>query len=357
MDYVIEQLRIVLSEHGLSATLLLIIVFIGLAIANAENLMLIRSDLLKPFAYFIPWAKKKQISSKVRGTILKATLKQVKNTYDIIPMDLKLIWVNEEESKSFVSDNQVIVRIKQSSNPNEDLVTAVSEYVNGGLLYNVRRYLHEDVMKASKAYMTRKIVQEAGRTALTYLDENYVIPKMNQDEKFKELYGKLLKIDNNGMFVGILLNEFNKAGMTIYGEVEDPELVAESKEFMNFLYDIAIGISDDYDRLCFNRDYFKVAIFLTASDNTLRHVGIKPFMNAISKKMDEGIETIYVFGLGTKREVAQTISKEVNEDLRINSVIKHSYRHIGENGKRISGVFYECSIYKKSVEYYQTASL
>ena len=89
MDYMIEQLRIFLSEHGFGTIVLLIILMMGFAIANAENLMLIRSDLLKPFAYFIPWAKKKQVSSKVRGTILKAVLKQVKNNGNVIPTDLK----------------------------------------------------------------------------------------------------------------------------------------------------------------------------------------------------------------------------------------------------------------------------
>lgn len=347
MDYVIEQLCVFLSEHGLGTIVLLIILMTGFAIANAENLILIRSDLLKPFSYFIPWAKKKQVSSKIRGTILKAALKQVKNNGDIIPTDLKVVWVNKEESSSFVNNNQVIVRIKQSSNPDENLATAVSEYVNNGLLYNVRRYLHPDVMKASKTYMARKIIQSAGKTSLAYFDENYIIPKLKENEVLRDLYERLVQIDHNGMFVGILLNEFNKAGMSIYGEVEDPELVAESKEFMNYLYDIAIGISDDYERLCFNRDYFKVAIFLTASNKTLKYVGIKPFIRAISKKLDEGIETIYVFGLGAKREVAQVISQEANEDIRVNSVVKHSYRHIGEDGRRVSGVFYECCIYKE----------
>lgn len=161
----------------------------------------------------------------------------------------------------------------------------------------------------------------------------------------KELYEALVKIDNNGMFVNVMLNEFQKAGMSIYNEIEDPQLVAESMELMWYLYQIAIGVSNDPDRLCFNRNYFKVAIFLTASNKTLRNSGIRPFLNAIKKKLDDGIETIYIFALGTKRDIAEHISRSIT-DYRINYIVKHTYKHVSNNGKRISGLFFECSVYK-----------
>ena len=90
---------------------------------------------------------------------------------------MKVVWINEEKPDTFVKNNQVIVRVKQSSNPHENLVTAVSEYVNSGLLHNVKRYLNEDVMDASRVLMTRKVIQNASKNSLDYLDEKYIIPK------------------------------------------------------------------------------------------------------------------------------------------------------------------------------------
>lgn len=344
MDKILLQL---LTDYGVQLSTIFWIVVIILIIYNVDKILLIKSGIFGLFANICSFAKKGQLSNKVRGTILKSVKEQSLKS-DIIPSDLKVVWMNKEDTDSFVKNDQVIIRIKQASNPHENLVTVISEYVNNGLLHNVKRYLNKEVMDASRILMTRKIVQLSDKSSLAYLDENYIIPKFRESEELKELYDDLLKIDNNGMFSGIMLNEFNKAGLNIYGQVEDPELFAESKEFMRFLYNIANRISSDPTDLCFNRDYFKVAIFLTASNRTLKTSGISPFIKAISRQLDDGIETIYIFGLGSKREVAEQISTELDDDFRIEKIDKHSYKHINmENGRRVPGVFYECEIYKE----------
>lgn len=336
-----------LVKNGYSLTILLLLVFIGYILTHIDKILLLQSSFFGWLAKFSSRAKKKQLSKGVRGTILKSTREKIVSNPNVLPNDLQIVWVDKEEPETFVTEEQVIIRIKQSSNPHENLVTAVSEYVNNGLLYNVRRYLNDEVLNASKILITRKIIQSSSKNALTYLDENYIKPKFDKDSELKELYEDLLRIDHNGMFEGILLNEFHKAGMSIYGSIEDPELIAESKEFMRFLYNIAIGLSNDPEQLTFNRDYFKVSIFLTASNKTLHYAGIQPFVNKISQRLNENIETIYIFGLGTKRDTARQIANESKNDYRILSVRPHHYKHIADNGKRVLGVYYECSIYEE----------
>lgn len=335
-----------LEQNGYKLSNIILILLIIFIITNIENILIFKSWFFGLFSNLFSFAKKKQMSNKVRGTILKAIKEQSLSDEYILPSDMRIIWVNEEKIDSFVENNQVIVRIKQSSNPHENLITALSEYVNNGLLYNVKRYLNKEVMDVSCILTVRNVIKSANSVSLMYLDENYITPKINSDIELNELYHELMKIDKNGMFVGVMLNEFYKAGMTIYGDIEDPELKAESKEFMRFLYNIAIRLSNEVSDLCFNRDYFKVAIFLTASNKTLKSAGIQPFIKAISHKLNEGIETIYIFGLGAKREIAEQISKELDSDFRISKIKKHSYRHVNDNGKRIPGVFFECEIFK-----------
>lgn len=342
-----EKLLEILEKYDIGIVAIIFVILIILLISNIEQVMIIKSACYGLFSKFSVWAKKKHISNKVRGNILKSVKEQSIDNTEILPNDLKVVWINNEDSKTFIQNNQIIIRVKQSSNPHENFITAVSEYVSTGLLYNVRRYLNSEVINASKILMTKKIIQNSDKASLTYLEENYIIPKLENDLELKELYSDLLKIDGNGMFTGIMLNEFSKAGMTIYGEIVDPELLAESKEFMRFLYNIAAKISTDTKDLCFNREYFKVAIFLTASNKTLKRNGITPFIKAISKTLENGIETIYIFALGSKREIAKQISDEIDSDFRISTIKKHTYKHISANGKRTPGVFYECDIYKQ----------
>ena len=323
------------------------IIVVVFCICNIDKLLLFKAAIYGCFSKFSAFAKKNQLSNQVRGTILRTIKKNNLSTGNIIPEDLKVEWVNSEEKDVFIHKQQVIIRIKQKSNPNENLVSVISDYVNTGLLYDVKQYLNKDIMAASQLLMIRKILQNANKDALPYWDNNFLTPEFNKDCDLKENFYKLQAIDKNGMFVGILLNEFKKAGLSIYGEIEDPELWAESSEFTRFLYDIALGISNDPERLRFNRDYFKVSIFLTASDKTLRDSGIRPFMKAMLEQLDNGIQTIYIFGLGSKQEIAKLISSELNQDIRISEIKRHPYLHIdATSGRRINGVFYECSIFR-----------
>lgn len=335
-------------SKSLNITVLTIVIIIILAfcIIYVEKIFLLKGAICGLFARLFTVAKKGQLSNQLRGVVLKTIKHTELSAGELIPNNLRIEWVNNEKQETFINKQQIIIRIKQNSNPNDNLISIVSEYVNCGLLYDIKQYINKDVMSASQLLITRKIIQNANKAALPYMDEHFTIPKLNENNILKENYEKLHAIDNNGMFIGILLNEFHKAGMSIYGEIQDPELLAESSEFMRYLYCIAKGISDDPERLCFNRDYFKVSIFLTASDKTLKHSGITPFLKAIHRQLNEGIETIYIFGLGSKREVATLISEETKQDIRISKIIKHSYKHISNSGKRINGVFYECSIYK-----------
>ncbi len=344
MDKLIE----ILINNGYNLIIIFLICVIIFLIANADKVSILLFFILEPFAKFFSFAKKKQLSAIVSGTITSSVKNQGLKS-NIIPSNLKVIWIDKENPETFIKNSQIIVRIKQSSNPHENLVTAVSEYVNNGLLHNVRRYLNQDVMSASSILMTRKVIQEANKNSLDYLDEKYIIPKMNNNAELKDIYNNLVKIDHNGMFINILLNEFHKAGMSIYGEIPDPELIAESKEFMNYLYRIAARYSSETSELCFNRDYFKTAIFLTASTKTLIRSGISPFIKAAKQQLSEGVQTLYIFGLGSKIDIAEQISNELDTDFRIGKIEKHAYKHINENGKRIPGVLYECEIYKEDI--------
>lgn len=336
----------ILSKCQIPLNIGIFIIILTFLFIHLDKVFLFKGFVCECFSKVSSAARKGAISNKVRGTVIGAAKEVTTNNMNIMPFDLKINWIQDEKKQTFISGNKVIVRMKQSSNINENLIVATSAFVKEGLLPNERRYLNKEVMEVSSTLMLRKIIRCSGHNALTYLDEKYLIPRLENDEDFKSTYEDLVRIDNNGMFVGIMLNEYYKAATKISGELPDDELIAESKEFMRFLHSIAYGTISSVEELDFNRDYFKVSIFLASNDKTLMRNGINSTINQALKQLNNGIETIYVFGLGRKMNVAREIAKELEKDIRIKMVQKNSYKHMNiDNNKRISGVFYECSVY------------
>ncbi len=335
-----EIIKLLASKWGVPICAVIAIVFL---IMQAENVLLWKGAICEFFSKFSTKAQKAALSSKLRGSIIK-TISKLEMEKDIIPSDLKVEWVSSEETESFLTEDQVIVRIKKKSNPQENLINATAAFVNAGMLYNYRRYLDKMVMKAANLNMIRKIVQSSGRNSLTYFEEEYLPPCLSLDEEIGDFYIKLKDIDKNGMFINILLRELSKAAGSLFGEDPDECLIVESRELVRFLHNIAMRESNEESLLQIKNNYFKIAIILTAKDRTLKKSGIKPYIHSIKSYISKGYDTIYMFGIGQKIITAQDIAKYINEDSEnMYFATQHEYEHVFKDGHRKKAVVYEIS--------------
>lgn len=332
------------------ATIVGFIIF-GVCVFNIDKLLLIQSKFWGLISGLSSTARKRNISSDIRGRILKATKSYKSISSEILPNDLKIVWIKDEDKDTFFQKNQIIIRMSKKNNPHENFVNAVTEFVAAGLLRKERIYIDSKVMKAADLSLVKKIVYDASEDSLTYYHNNILNPSIEDDEEIRDLIQDIAIIDGNGMFTNILLNEFMKAGRKLYPETIDPCLTAESKEFLRYLHRIAIKATSEPSDLNFNREYFKTAIFLAMNSETYAKSGIKPFLKYIFKCIDSGIETIYIFGLGQKINLANLIAEAAQEsDLRIIETRRHYYKHRNiTDGKRISGVCNEIVVYSGAV--------
>lgn len=319
-------------------------------IFNIDKLLLLLSAIQKCFSAFSQRARKGTISNSIRGRIMKSSKVFRSFGQNIMIADLKIDWVKEESEESFIKNNQVIIRMVQSSNPHKNYVTAVTTFVGQALLPYSKNYIDSGIYNLSKLSVGRLLVLNGDIDALDYFDKNILFPVIDSDQDAKDTFEQLKAIDKNGMFINILLNEYAKASQKIYPDTPDPLLAAESKELLTYLYRITIGNLTSPEELQFNREYFKIHIFLTAKTSTYRRSGIRPYLKHINDSLAEGIETIYIFGLGRKVAVAEEIAKSLGEtDFRVTGVIPHYYRHKSiRDGRSIHGVCYEVSVYKET---------
>ena len=206
-------------------------------------------------------------------------------------------------------------------------------------------------MDMSKLSVSRLLVLNGDADALDYFDANILVPTVESDPDASDIFERLKVIDKNGMFLNILLNEYAKAARKIYPDQPDPLLVAESKELLTYLHRIAMGGVSDLDEFQFNREYFKIHIFLTAKSRTFAQSGLRPYLKHMSTSLSQGTETLYIFGLGRKMDIAKQIADALKEtDFRITQVIPHYYRHRSiQDGHSVRGVCYEVCVYEEDI--------
>ena len=91
-------------------------------------------------------------------------------------------------------------------------------------------------------------------------------------------------------------------------------------------------------------------VFLTAKSKTYYKRGLRPYLKHMSESLSEGTETLYIFGLGRKMDIAREITESLKEtDFRVTQVIPHYYRHRSiRDGHSVRGVCYEVCVYEET---------
>lgn len=307
-----------------------ILIILGFCIANADKLLALSGAISGVFRNISKNANKKHISASIRSSVISASKKIGSTESRILPGDLKIKWADDDDVRSFFEDNCVVVRLRQTMDPNENYVNIIYQFVSSGLFKNQRHYFNEKIMDASVVLLTRKIVALSKPSANAFFIENVYKPKVEGDQEIIESYQQLDRIDLNGMLFNIYLNELMKASASIEGQIPDPALKAESGEFLRFLYRIANrGPEDDQVELNFQGIYFKIGIILAANDITLNKKGWSGHFHYAKRLLDDDYNTIYVFGIGSKAKIARSIAYAVKKsDDRIVKSITHQYRHV-----------------------------
>jgi len=309
---------------------IVIVIILGFCISNADKLLALSGAFSGLFRNVSKSANKKHISASIRSSVISASKRIGSNEARILPNDLKIKWADDDDIKSFFEDDCVVVRLRQTVDPNENYVNIIYQFVSSGLLKNQKHYFNEKIMTASTILVTQKIVSLSKPSANAFFFENFYKPKVESDQEVDENYQQLQRIDFNGMLFNIYLNELMKASATIEGQIPDPALKAESGELLRFLYRIANrGPEDDLVELNFKGVYFRIGIILAANDETLNKSGWSAHFHYAKKLLDNGYNTIYVFGIGQKAKIAKRIAYAVKKsDERIVKSITHQYRHV-----------------------------
>ena len=328
--------------------LIIIAVILVFCISHADKLLAISGAVSGLFRNISKTANKKYISASIRSSVIAASKRIGPNESQILPNDLKIKWADNDDVSSFFDDDCVIVRLRQTADPNENYVNIIFQFVSSGLLKNQKHYFNERIMDASTLLITQKIVSLSKPSANAFFFNNIYKSAIEADHEVDENFKQLQRIDFNGMLFNIYFNELLKASATIEGQIPDPALKAESGELLRFLYRIANrGPEDESVDLKFKGVYFNLGIILAANDDTLNKSGWSTHLRYAKQLLDDGYTTLYIFGIGQKAKIATNIAYAVKQrDERIVKSITHQYRHVNaSNGKRYTAACVELDTY------------
>lgn len=317
-----------LNSLQIPGFIIVAIIVFCFCVKYANNVLILNGCINGFLGRFFKGARKKQIANTIRGNVRKASQKIGQDSASILPSDLKIKWADNDDIKSFLDDDCVIIRLRKDPNPNINYVNIIFSFISSGLLTSQRKYFDPDVLQASDLIMTRKILAESKPSACDYFYENILFATLDKFPEVKDLFNDLDKIDGNGMLINVYLKELVKAGERMENQLPDPCLISESKELLRYLYKIALKLPGQSEDLDFSSTYFKIGVVLTASNHALLQSGLNSHRRAITKLIDDGYETIYIFGIGKKVDWAKKLAKQAKADNEeICCSITHTYRH------------------------------
>lgn len=250
---------------------------------------------------------------------LNLTIDSVKTKFDesapplmkkFLPYDLKVEWVDENETpESFFDNNQVVVYVHSYKDESQQVIGILHSYCSKGFAQKPKIYMPSSVSKSSDMIITQKLAQYAGHNIYDYFNREYIPELLKKDRTFVAVFEKLRKIDTDGLFLPVLLNEIDKYANRIYPSVPSQEIMNPIIHLMDFIYNIVARAPGDLVPLTFCENEIKVRIILAVSD--FSYCIDKPVQDAEATIKNRSVNTIYVLATGSKMNFAKDIADAI----------------------------------------------
>jgi len=212
---------------------------------------------------------KNDIESKV-NTFVARIGKDVINK-NLIKYRIKLKWVvASEANKALIKNGDVVVRLNYDLDNRANLINSLSVYLDESLAPNFKFIADDDYWCSSKYVIMQEFSLNSGPAYFGYFSQNYLRPFMSASPTLKDVYDKMVKLNDNGVFYPVLLNEYESLGTLYFGRFVPPFVKRELENFLAFLFDIEtvdeyLAAHGSKPPLDFNSQFIKVGVVLVAS--------------------------------------------------------------------------------------------
>lgn len=318
---------------GLGTLGILAGVVIYLLLFQTSNIFLLSAKCWELLSNIWSKFEKRAVADRIRGTILEVSRNLNKEIKEISPYDLEIEWVEGMDRESFLRDNQVVVRMHHHNDKAKNLVIALADFVEKGVLPKAKKYMDGNVSKCTDLALIRKILIEKHGDSLDYFDDELLVPLLESDSELRELFEQIVCLDESGMLTQVVLREFLLLGKKLYPRVPDENIKTITKEFIHYLHEIATRDPGEDTNLNFNRGHIKVAVVIVAKTQMLDAHGIRPYPWRVKNYLDRGIETVYLIAPFRFGGYLKSIKQELSQDPRIKGFDEFTYYYMKDSRK------------------------
>ena len=319
------------------AILFCIILTLHIGLTYPEQLKIVKSWIYG----LVKWYDRQKVSNECEG---KINLYSESLNNELIGKEFpktKIKLVTGEE-KDYFENGSLIIRVKDSGNPNNNLITVALRFFSKTLVPETKQYLHTTLSKSIDYFSVKKFLDEHEKKLNTLFYEEYYFPECQKEPKIKDCFSYYKALDDAGIFNKLFIQELVFLGRKahFYLEPKDPKITKEVIRLMNFLKDIVK--KEKKLGLTFTGELLKTGIVLVAKAEKSALGDPEPFTECVDIHIKTGIEDIYLLASGGKNiEFLKTLtSRYFNNNPKLEKIKEQPYL-IKEGGLKALLVLYK----------------
>lgn len=309
-------------EYGLIPTILLVIVL--LIVQDPSRAEKLKALITKPFYKAFKWFSKAHIANELSSKINSYLTSNVYRSLIFTDKtSVKIKWVKRIEDPYFGKNGNLILRIKEDEDQTKNVLMATQmalpQIICPSIRYNLDKYTSTSI----DLVLMQKFAEKIGRHGNLIFKKFFLKPETENDTRIGELFEKLIKLDNHGVYTPIVLNELEIIGEQLHVDSDFQKYNDEFESFVNYLINIMERERGSVNELNYLVHPFKVGTILLAKSQIADSQGLRPYLRRLRIKISKGCESIYLISYPNSFNFFRRIinALESHESISIEKII------------------------------------
>ena len=239
-------------------------------------------------------AEKKYIENDINSRINLAR-RNIPFGKEYLPKAIKVEWFESAEGETArIKEDEIVVRLDPAESQEKNIVLLANALVKQTSLTGIRHILNEPLELSMDLNLIRNLLKEVGdRRVLDWFLRNEYQPNVDKSEEIKEWNGKIVEIDERGLFTRLLLVELDEYSKRVMGKPASSEMFDEIAGLVDFLYKISTKAYAQDVPLDYITRNIKIGVILVGETSKILS-GIENYLMAFAYKIQQQLTSVYV---------------------------------------------------------------